>query len=76
MTTYHTKDGASFEADTPKRLIQFLRAESFNPEGSLREYCTATAIAARQQTGKLHRAWPPAKLVADLTASRLITTNH
>jgi len=75
-TTYHMIDGASFTAADPTDLMNQLRADSFNPENDLPSYCRATARAAKIQTGKPHRPWPPEALVEDLLASGLIATGE
>ena len=72
MITYHTIDGATFTAIDATDLMRQLRADSFNPQASLRDYCRATARASRMQTGKRHHSWPGG-LVEDMIASGLIT---
>ncbi len=72
MTTYHTIDGATFTATDATDLMRQLRADSFNPQANLRDYCHATARASRMQTGKRHRSWPTTALVEDMIASGLI----
>ncbi len=70
---YHTIDGATFSAADATDLMTQLRADSFNPEADLAAYCHATAKAAKMQTGKPHRPWPPDDLVEDMLSSGLIT---
>jgi len=72
MTTYHTIDGATFTATDATDLMRQLRADSFNPQANLRDYCRATARASRMQTGKRHHSWPSTALVADMIASGLV----
>jgi hypothetical protein len=72
MTTYHTIDGATFTATDATDLMRQLRADSFNPQADLRDYCRATARASRMQTGKRHRSWPATALVGDMVASGLV----
>lgn len=63
---FQTNDGLTIMGNTALELIEKLRADSFDPRGSVEEFMEATADAAMLQTGAIISTYDYDSFVTDL----------
>lgn len=72
MTTIKTNDETEFTASSATRLVEKLRADSFERGASLEEWMRGAAARAETQVGAKVRSDTPANFLTDLRAAGLI----